>query len=333
MTWRRSALIRSKGKHTSRTVSDGVGNERRLMSAMCDKAGVPRLFDREGNALGCGKLDLALDRMALAEVRAALTQGKVEEAFAAFSRDGWYIEKASAKQRLAMARALDQAVSVLDVTDALTPAARPVPRDKLPRWSPLRFEPTGALLVQTSDGIVRVAPDGHDEMPLDPEAGVPIWPLPVTASDGRRWTGTADACDRPEVLLTFADARNIPMPPVATRLLSPRPGSCRGAKPSAVPAPAPLSWRAGQGLEAIVAGSHVGPEPGGEVVPGSPRSPDGKLRVVPTPLGLLVTGGDKPELWKRAGLDPLSLTDCVVANGARAVACVEHNRVELLRRP
>lgn len=321
-------LIRARGKHTSLTVADGVGNERRLMSVMCDEGGVPRLFDRDGKAFRCGKPTLAMNRMALAELRAALTRHDVREAFAVLNR-AW----ASGKTLDEMKKALDKATTALDVTEVLTPAARPVPADKLPRWSPLRFEPTGALLVQTRDGLVRVAPDGHDEMPLDPEAGVASWPLPVTASDGRRWTGVADACDRPEVLLMFNDARNIPMPPVATRLLSPRPGSCRGGKPPRVPEAVPLSWRDGQGLSAIVAGSRVGPEPSKDVVPGSARSPDGKLTVVPTRLGLLVTGGDHPELWTRAGLDALSLTDCVVDNGARAIACIDHGHVKLLRRP
>ncbi len=321
-------LIRSKGKHTSRSVADGVGNEQRLISVMCDEYAVPRLFDRDGNAFRCGKLALAESRMALAELQAALTQGHVAEAFAVLDRSA-----ASGKTHDKMVKALDKAVTALDVSEVLTPAARPVPRDKMPRWSPLRFEPTGALLVQTPAGLVRVAPDGHDELPIDAEAGVASWALPVTASDGRRWTGIANACDRPEVLLLFNDARNIPMPPVATRLLAPRPGTCRGGKPPRVPAAAPLSWRDGRGLSAIVAGSRIGPEPGKDVVPGSPRSPDGKLLVVPTSRGLLVTGGDKPELWKRAGLDPLALTDCVVDNGARSIACVEHGHVKLLRRP
>jgi hypothetical protein len=55
--------------------------------------------------------------------------------------------------------------------------------------------------------------------------------------------------------------------------------------------------------------------------------------VIPTPLGVLVSGGDQPELWQASELQPWdSLSDCVVAGGASAVACVKQRRVLLIRR-
>ena len=52
-----------------------------------------------------------------------------------------------------------------------------------------------------------------------------------------------------------------------------------------------------------------------------------------TVLGLLISGGDAPELWQSAELTPWhTLSDCVVANGASAIACVKEGRILLLRR-
>jgi hypothetical protein len=49
---------------------------------------------------------------------------------------------------------------------------------------------------------------------------------------------------------------------------------------------------------------------------------------------VLVTGGDKPELWRATALPEWTgLSDCAVANDARAVACVAAGRVLLLKRP
>jgi len=60
------------------------------------------------------------------------------------------------------------------------------------------------------------------------------------------------------------------------------------------------------------------------VIRGTPRSPDGKHLVVPGPLGLLVLGG-KAEMWTVDGA--ASLSECVVANGAAAAACISKDHV------
>jgi len=60
---------------------------------------------------------------------------------------------------------------------------------------------------------------------------------------------------------------------------------------------------------------------------GTPRSPDGKYLVVPGPIGLLVLGG-KPETWTVE--DPGALSECAVANGAAAAACVAKDRVVIV---
>jgi hypothetical protein len=102
----------------------------------------------------------------------------------------------------------------------------------------------------------------------------------------------------------------------------------------AVAPPTPVALH-GTELEAVVAGSLVG-EPTAEPVappPGSPRSPDGKLLVAVTPLGLIVTGREPPELWQAAELGSFSeVTDCVLAPDATAIACIQAGHVVLLRR-
>jgi hypothetical protein len=56
--------------------------------------------------------------------------------------------------------------------------------------------------------------------------------------------------------------------------------------------------------------------------------------VVPTALGLLVVTGDRAELLRVAepNWSPANTGDCVVANGARAIACVVGDRAKLFLR-
>jgi hypothetical protein len=81
-----------------------------------------------------------------------------------------------------------------------------------------------------------------------------------------------------------------------------------------------------------VAGVHVGPT-GLPPAAGSARSPDGRFLVAPSSLGVLVLGGERPELWRSPRLAaPAALTDCVVSSGAAAVACTLMGQVVMLRR-
>jgi hypothetical protein len=48
-----------------------------------------------------------------------------------------------------------------------------------------------------------------------------------------------------------------------------------------------------------------------------------------TGLGLLVTGGSKPALW-RTDVSASKLADCVIANRAAAAACILEDRVVLV---
>jgi hypothetical protein len=333
--------VRAGGKNTSKMVADGVGNLRRLYAALCAEGGTPRVFDAEGAPLSCGSLRGFVERLAAAEVHAALKLGDPVEALAALTRDGWYHGKVTTQQRAALDKDLKKALNPLPISRVVKLGVRPPRRGGRPRFSPMRFEATGALLVQTPRGVVRVAPDGASEEELGIEAGVERWPLEPVSQSGLRFAGVTQACDRSELLLTFAGPGGAASEPVATRLLAARPGACAGGRaPAALPI-APLAFKP-DGLEAIVAGSIVGPRtsPGEAALrphpPGAPRSPDGRWLVVPNPLGILVTSVQKTELWLAPSAEggsplgpPEGLTDCVVANDAKAVACIDGTEARL----
>jgi hypothetical protein len=69
---------------------------------------------------------------------------------------------------------------------------------------------------------------------------------------------------------------------------------------------------------------------------GTPRSPDGRTLVTATSYGLLLSG-DRKELWQvdklQAHANAAKFTDCVVANGAGAIACVDAGRAIIFARP
>jgi hypothetical protein len=327
--------VRAKGKNTSRTVPDGVGNLRRLIASLCAEGGTPRLLDAEGAPLRCGKLDRVVDRLATAEVRAALKQQQVAEAAAVLARDGWYFGRISRNRREQLEREITEACVPVEPASVVTLAAQPVPRAAEPRWSPLQFEqPEASLLVRTAQGLIRAAPDGSSENLVEEEAGTAAWPLAVTAPDGRVWTGVSQACNRSELLLTFSPQAA----PAPAHILAARPGACTGRPIPSTPPPTPLGFKSGK-LMAIVGGSAVGPGTDRAALlsrpprAGSPRSADGKLLVLSTPLGLLVASDGEPELWRGPELKPWhALGDCVVAPGSRALGCVKSNRVLLIRR-
>jgi hypothetical protein len=332
------ALARSNNKQTAESAAEIVASTRRLMSSVCAEGGAPRLFDADGSPFICGRLGVAVDRLALAEVRAAIVRGDPLAALGAISRDGWYFGKASEPIAKEMQKLVLTASERVEITAPIKLETRPAPEPDGPRFSPLAFEASGALLIQTSTGVVRVSSAGSEE--ALPEGGPAVWPLEVRSAEGARWSGLAHACDRNELLLTIEAPAGAPAAaPFVSSLLAARPGTCRGGAAPKLAKPAPLAWKPGA-IEALVAVGHVGPKTSSAEAamrpqpPGTPRSPDGRLLVTPTALGLLVVGGKKPELWQSPALPEwTTLSDCAVANDARAVACISGDRALLLRRP
>jgi hypothetical protein len=314
------------GKNTTRQISARAANARRLYGTLCAESGTARVFDGEGAPFSCPGITGALSTVLVAEVHAAIIRRDAPAAFAAIARDGWYEASLPAKQRTALEKELATAWPKRGATERLL---EPLPRGKsgLPRWSPLTFEPAGALLVETRDGVSRVHPDGRIE---DATEGVEAWPLAVGAGAAPRWTGVAFPCERSEVLLLESDPTGTPLPSKPTRLPAPRPGPCRHTASLPTPSLTPIEWsetrQAGMIGGALFGAAELS-ELGVAAVRGSPRSPDGKVLVIPAAAGLVVATGAKSEVWTAA--DAATLSDCAVANGATAVACVRADRAVL----
>lgn len=310
---------------------DGVDAMRRLLATLCAEGATPRVFDAEGSPLRCGDLGQVIDTLARAEVLARLAAKDALGAISVLARADWYFKRLSADAEKSITKELTKRLL------AVTPTARALAaRPKLakgPHFSPLWFEADGALLIVTEAGVVRASRDGTLEAPLDAEAGDPAWPLDVVAPSGARLTGSLCACDSSEVQLATTDAAGAIQPGVATTLLSPRPGGCKGR--FACPDPTPISAGA-EGYSVLIAGFAVEPKKSSAVLPspGSARSPDGKWLVAATPLGLAVVGSTQ-ELWKlpEAPLDTRRAQDCVVADDRAAVACVVDGKAVLFKRP
>jgi hypothetical protein len=337
--------VRATGRTTSLKVSDAVGNMRRLVASLCAESATPRVWDWDGAALGCGDLALMTDRLAHAEVQAALTRGEPLEAFAALQRDGWYGHSMSADKRHALEERCLAATRRVSVTRRVTVPVQPMRPPAGPHFSPLAFADDGALLVQDQSAVVHtVDASGTERVPerqdggADADASGPPgkpWALQLQTPAHKTLGPVVYACDRSEVLL----AVNVPGSPIAellpTRLVSPRPGACSTESGFVPPAVQVVGWTAG-GVVALAAGAVLGPgslkEARRAPAPGSPLSPDGQWLVVPSSLGLLVAG-DKDgqvELWSSTLLkDASSLTDCVVFNGPSRVACLQASQAVL----
>jgi hypothetical protein len=329
-------LVRATGKTTSLSVPGAVRNLKRLYSAVCSEAGTPRLFDAEGNALNCGRLSTTFSRMTEAELKAHLKNKHTVEAVGVLVRDAWYGYPSSEKDLqkwlgLFGDQLTRRSAKIVRWLDIELPR-----RGSYPRFSPLEFQDGDRLLAQSSTGVVSITAAGTVVQPdphADADSAAPAispWPLSVASPGRSLWTGIVHSCDRAEITLSFLDPNGIPQENQATRILAPRPGSCRGGKGPQHPEPVALGYT-GEKLAAWVGGSRVGPDQPETRAKGSPLSPQGKCVIFATQLGLLVSG-ERTELWsvpKELG-PPERLTDCVVNDNARRAACLRAGRAALL---
>ncbi|MES1185430.1 MAG: hypothetical protein ABUL60_16580 [Myxococcales bacterium] len=313
------------------TASAEVDATRRLLGTLCAEGATPRVFDAEGSAIRCEELGGVVDILARAEVLSRLAAKDALGAAAVVTRADWYFKRISADAEKSITKELTKRLLAVSPS-AVALNARPK-AVKGPHWSPLWFEQDGSLLVQTDAGLVRASRDGSTEAPVDADGGTPAWPLDVTDASGRRLTGALCACDTSEVQLAFSDAAGPQAAGLPTRLLSPRPGGCKGR--FSCPDPVPVATSA-EGFSVLLGGALSEPRKSGKALPspGSARSPDGAWLVATTALGLLVTGQTQ-ELWKlpEGPVDTRRAQDCVVANDRAAVACVAGDKVVLLKRP
>jgi hypothetical protein len=309
---------------------------RALWRAACADGGSPRLVAVAGTgAITCGA-ERPLGDVALAEVRAYATLGDPLRAALALDRNA----------RSPAGRALPRMAEAQKWITQLAPAsaarmirsvaAVPVaPRPREIAWGALWFEPSGKLLVRTRAGVVRVDPDAGDEA----SAGTPEWPPGVTSPDGSlRWIEAYDPCDGLPLRATFELASGSDVRDIALPVPAPLAGRCAGSR--GAPARAtPVAWGPG-GLEAIVEGepilvsndlSHASvlasflEQP---AVQGAPRSPNGKVYVVPTGVGFLVVGAQRPRILRAAELDGSygEQRDCAISDDATHVACARAGR-------
>ena len=331
--------LHARGKRGGDAI-ERVGSVLRLLSSLCAEGGVARVFDEDGVPPRCGDLSRVVDSLMMSEVLASLAQGETLNAFAVLRKDGWYFSKLSNAQRKAIERELSRAVSKFDADAPLTARAQPsVPQ--LPHYSPLWFETDGALLIQGASGVTRLASNRATEEAVSAEAGTPSWSLDLALPNGQRVIGAVHACDRSELLFNESDAQHPLLPALASHMLAARPASCNGHGTGPAVSIAPLSFDE-SGLDALVAGARISVAPSGKKplaglpAMGTPRSPDGRWLVVPSALGLLVVG-DRKELWQTDKLqdhaDALHFSDCVVANDAHAVACIDSGRAIVFERP
>ena len=313
---------RAKTKKVAEEVVQNVTLLRRLVATLCAEGATPRLLDVDGNPFGCGSLAGVVDALATAEVTAELTRGRVLEAFGALLRDGWYLGKTSAAVRQKLERQLFDAVTpATAVVKTLDP--RPL-TEHAPRYSPLAFEASGALTVQTFGGVVRTEADGSAPTPLG--AGVAPRGLDVLVAPGQRFAGVTFSCDRSEIMLALEGA-----PPLVTALLSPRPGAC-GHAPFFASSVPPVLAAGGGKLAVLVGGSVVGNAGKAPNVAGAASSPDGRWVVLPTPYGLLVDGPVHRLVNLGAAVrEPAALTDCVVSDSGDSTACVLKGQALLAR--
>ncbi len=325
----------------SAVLSD-LATQRRLLSSLCQQSATSRIFDWRGEALRCPSMAQVASRLARIEVKAALGLADPLEAARALAFSTTWHGGIAAVEREELRKRIGKSMGQVKTALPVPTSVRPVVGAESVRYSPLLFETDGtSLLVQVDHrgGLSRLSLDGTS-VAVDVDAGVSAWPLEVTAPDGRHWSTVVPACDRSELSLALKASNGQFLPLLPTRLLAPRPGPCRN--PTNWPmATGPIHWQ-GENPVAVLdgvcwagPGTHPCPSPDklGPIVKGSPRSPDGRRLVVVSSLGPVVIGGPKPELWSGAGLDGKPLRDCVVANEAKAIACVSNGGVLLVTRP
>ncbi len=335
-----AAATRAAKAKDAPQVPGAVHQIRALYGAVCAEGGAARLVKITVGTGGvaCGP-SRALEEAGFALARAHATMGDPARAV-------WAIDRAQqppaskTPARVAEAYAwIAQAAPIALAKQLRAIAAVPqIERGAAPSWGALAFEPNGKLLIRTAAGVARVDPVAGDE--VDAPDATP-WRTHVVSPDGTlRWLSVTTACDGGPLRASFAstgpaldaDARDVLLP-VATPLGT----KCAAGRGEAAHA-VPLAWGP-RGLEALVAGEPVlftadlsrasiaAAALEQAVTPGAPRSPSGKVTVVPTSLGIVVRS-PKARMLKAKELDGGygELQSCTVSDDATMVACVRGGR-------
>lgn len=338
-----AAAARAGRAKEAAQVAGAVHQVRALYAAICAEAGVARFTKLSvgSGAIACGP-SRALEESGFALARAHATLG--DPARAAFALERAQLSPAT-KTAARQLEALGWLAQVAPAAQAKTlRAVAAVPqgeRAATPSWGPLAFEATGKLLVRTAAGVARVDPETGDEAEA---AGVAPWPAHVLGPDGTlRFLSVTAACDGGPLRAAFGatgPAQGEGSREVLLPIASPLGARCtQGGGDRGEPAPvSALAWGP-RGLEALVAGEPVlfAPDlaraslaaaaleqPGAL---GGARSPNGKVTVLPTSLGIIVRAG-KARMLRAKELEGGygELSACAVSDDASRVACVRGGR-------
>ncbi|WP_437647168.1 hypothetical protein [Sorangium sp. So ce362] len=338
-----SLLRDARGKSTAPAVAASAQRLRRLHALLCaDAAGgggaiAGRDAARAGEArvwtgagpVRCGEpgLAAAIDH---AEAVAASTRGAPLAAVAALDRGG------------AEPRTKEEGKLLAKLAPPVTPSAvyrtAAAPQPTRPgAFGPLAFEASGALLVRTAQGVVRVDPAASTESATD----IPPWPTAVRAGPAEL-VAVERRCDAPTLLALFRSSPDavgemeVPLPLLRgqgprARAGAASPERCAGTErlpysPLAASeggfdialgaALVSIDLRAAAPASSALSFPLTTPAP-----QGAARSPDGTTLAVPAAGGFLVaTAGGAARLW--SGGDLAQATACAPANGGARVACV-----------
>lgn len=313
--------LRAKGPNTSRQVQPRIQYARRLFAYLCKEAGTYRVTDVDGTAITCGDTRAAMDAWATADVTASLTQNHYARALLAYEQASWFGSGVSDKTNAALVKAIKAAISTRNVHSRGLDVRATAPTPG-PHYSSLRYvEET--LFIGTPTGVRRFR-DGKLE---DASDEVDAWPLVAFGPAGQRLTQLTFPCN--EAVIYGASQTNSGTFGVAltTDILSSRPGVCdsRGTVPDVDFRP--IAWT-NEGLSAYVGPLAVGPTPKFRQ-PGSPQSNNGNFSITTGKLGLVVQDTKSTELWSPSPAVG-RLTDCVIADSGKQVACIEDGRVVVL---
>jgi hypothetical protein len=303
---------------------DGVAplarTARQLHHAVCAEGSRPRLTVL-GDGVQCGSRDAML-RMTTAEMDAALGAKDTLAAVGAFDRLRG--QGAGAKELDAARKRLEKAAPLHEVQSYHLPFG-PAMNPQGSSWSPLAFHQDGSLLIRTDasvmrfDAKLRIALAAHETGPMAP------WAVRVEAP------GSSASFEGIEVpmaggllrarLIRGGEALEAPLPLDATApVVIARPVAWTSTGLSLLTGLGPV-WVATDGAKA----KRQAPEPSPWVM-GSPRSPDGKVLVHASSLGVVVIGPEgKTSVWKTGAMASgyENLLGCAVSNGAAAVACID----------
>ncbi|HTM45395.1 MAG TPA: hypothetical protein VL137_10595 [Polyangiaceae bacterium] len=329
-------VVRAPGKTTRQKTLTRINAVRSLIAAVCAESKSPLLEDSDNNPLPCNLTPQIISFFATAELRAQLAGRNYGDALNALLRADWYGGALQPDAKTTLETDFEKTVPLKPIHSIAVAEAIPTGASSIPRFSPLSFSPEG-LLIQNSDGITRMDLQTFQESDVSDE--VDRWPLTVISPSGQRLVGVAYPCDRPTLALLISEDSGAAAAPINTTLLAPRPGMCSGARAVFDELPLrPVSWNA-LGLRVFLGGNELGADAATNTAlaigqpkstpPGSARSENGSRAVIATSLGLLVLNPSGAELWRDGDIPSKRLSECVIDDGAKYVACLDKGKARV----